>query len=65
MTKEEKWIYIRNEMLKAIETVQAFDKETEIMKLSIQYAIFKLIENEDTMNESLITLDRYNLVKKR
>ena len=58
MTKEDKWNYIANEVIKSIDNIETSDIETKIMKLNIMSNLARMIETEENFNDVLDILNK-------
>lgn len=58
MTKEDKWNYIANEVIKSIDNIETSDIETKIMKLNIMSNLARMIETEEQFNDVLDILNK-------
>lgn len=47
MTREDKWNYIAEEVIKSIDSIETPDIETKIMKFNIMSNLDKMIETEE------------------
>lgn len=58
MTREDKWNYIAEEVIKSIDNIETPDIETKIMKLNIMSNLYRMIETEEQFNDILDILNK-------
>lgn len=58
MTREDKWDYIAEEVIKAIDNIETPDIDTKIMKLNIMSNLARMIETEEQFNDILDILNK-------
>ena len=58
MTREDKWNYIANEVIKSIDNIETPDIDTKIMKLNIMSNLARMIETEEQFNDILDILNK-------
>lgn len=58
MTREDKWNYIAEEIIKSIDSIETPDIETKIMKLNIIFNLSRMIETEENFNDVLDILNK-------
>lgn len=58
MTREEKWNYIVEEVIKSINSIETPDIDTKIMKLNIMSNLARMIETEERFNDILDILNK-------
>lgn len=58
MTREDKWNYIVEEVIKSIDSIETPDIDTKIMKLNIRSNLTRMIETEEQFNDILDILNK-------
>lgn len=58
MTREDKWNYIAEEVIKSIDSIETPDIDTKIMKLNIMSNLARMIETEEQFNDILDILNK-------
>lgn len=58
MTREDKWNYIAEEIIKSIDSIETPDIDTKIMKLNIMSNLARMIETEEQFNDILDILNK-------
>lgn len=58
MTREEKWNYIIEEVIKKIDEIETPDIDSQMMKLNIMSNLLKMAKTEETFDDVLDILNK-------
>lgn len=68
MSKEEEWDIAITKIIKAISDLQMANDREEVIKIAVQYMVYKMCQTEEIFNDNLRLLDEHighQLTKKK